>query len=113
MPNVIDLNIYRGTEFNMRLALTDASGQPFDLTDLSASGLIKFRFSDELALGDLNATPVSGFLTSGYLDLSMTPAETAALPSTQLLYDVKLFNSGAYVENFVGGYVNVYPQVSI
>lgn len=111
MPSVVDIDIYRGTEFNLRLALKDSAGSAFNLSGYNARGKIKYRWSDPTGICDITVTPTSGFLASGYLDMYIASSGTANLPIMQSVYDVQIYDNSNYVEQFVNGYANIYPEV--
>lgn len=111
MPSIVDIDIYRGTEFDLRLALKDSSGAPFNLSGYNARAKIKYRWSDSTGICDITVTPASGYLVSGYLDMFIASTGTANLPIMQALYDVQIYDNSNYVEQFVKGYANIYPEV--
>jgi hypothetical protein len=113
MPSLVDIDIYQGTEFDLRLVLKDSAGAPFNLSGYSARGQIKRRFSDASGICPLTVTPTSGFLASGYLDIFIAATGTVNLPVMQALYDIQIYDNSSYVEQFVKGYANIYPEVML
>jgi hypothetical protein len=113
MPSSVDLDIYQGTEFNLRLSLKDASCNPFNLSGYSAQGRIRFHYSDITGIWDISVIPTSGYYASGYLDLFIPATGTATFPVTKGVYDIQIYNNSNYVEQVVKGYANIYPDTFI
>lgn len=89
-----DLDITQGTTFSLTIALTDSNGSPIDLNSYDVSGFVKYKFSDNLKLADLNATRIAPF-ESGIISISIPATGTASLPVTIARYDVEIYNTGS------------------
>jgi len=105
-----DLNINQGSTFHVRLQAKTSAGANIDLTSWDLRALAKLRFSDTVQLIDLNPQKVSG--TSGYIDITITATQTAALPIIEGVYDLEMYDASGYVKKLVGGYVRIYPEVT-
>lgn len=113
MPTVINIDIIRGTEFNLTVALKDNSCLPVNLSGYSAEGKIKYRYSDPSGLCNISGVPLLGYEGSGYLKLSIPVTGTALLPVMQGLYDVRIYDTNGYYEQTLRGYANIYPEVML
>lgn len=116
MATSYDLNITQGSRFNIRLAISNDDLAPFNLSGYSTRGNVKFRHSDSTVLLNLNPLPFSGnsgeALISGYVDISLLGAQTAALPVVEGVYDVEIYNNSGFVEKAILGYCNIIPEVT-
>jgi len=106
-----DLNITQGSTFAVRVVAQDTSGSIVDLTNWSLRGYAKIKYSDSDLLVDLNPQRVPPY-TNGYIDIHLTAAVTAALPVTEGVYDIELYDSSGYVDKLVNGYVRIYPETT-
>jgi hypothetical protein len=113
MPSVVDIDIYQGTEFDLRLVLKDSAGVPFNLSGYNARGEIKFHYSDSSGIWNIQVTPTSGYYASGYLDMFIPATGTATFPVTKGVYNIQIYDNSSYVEQFVKGYANIYPDTFI
>jgi len=111
MATNFDLNITQGSKFDVRLVAKAEDGSPIDLTTYSVSGVVKNKYSDTTPILDLNPSGVAGFLTSGYIDITLKGSDTTGTPITQGVYDIEIY-SGEYVEKLIYGYANILPEVT-
>ncbi len=107
-----DLEIIQGSTFGLTIALTDSLSIPIDLTDYNVSGYLRYRFSDQNKLADLNATKISPF-TSGIITLSIPATGTSILPVTIGRYDVEIYHTGSgIVDKVLLGEVLINPEAT-
>lgn len=115
MATSYDLNVTRGSNFSVRLAVKDDNGASYNLTGHSASGSAKFRYSSSGNLIELNPTIVSGAAGSSYvsglIDVVISGDSTTGLPITQGVYDIEIY-SGSFHQKVINGYMNIYPEVT-
>ena len=111
MATNYNLNITRGSNFSVRLIAKDQLGSVIDLSPYQVKGIIKHRYSDSNALLDLKPSGVEGYLTSGFIDVTLSGAQTTGMPISQGVYDIEI-SSGHYVDKLIYGYVNFYPEVT-
>jgi hypothetical protein len=106
-----DILINQGKSFTIGLTVKDDAGNPFDLSGYGIRSKIKETYGLTGVLAQFSG--VVTLAASGQILLSMTPAETAALPVTEGVYDVECFN-GDETDIFkaLGGYVVIQPEVS-
>ena len=111
MATKYDLDITQGTRYYIRLAALNDDGSALDLTPYTMSGQVRHKFGSSGSLLDLPLTKVSNFETSGYFDLEISPTIAAGLPVVKAVYDIEAV-SGAYTNQLIYGYFNVYPEVT-
>tara|TARA_Y100001973_G_C5153754_1_gene309569 strand:- start:320 stop:709 length:390 start_codon:yes stop_codon:yes gene_type:complete len=115
MATSYDINLTRGNDFSVRLAVKDDAGSAYNLTGYTASGVVRNKYSDTGYLVDLNAKVVSGVngagYVSGFIDLYLSGNQTTGVPVTQGVYDVEIY-SGTYHQKVILGQANIYPEVT-
>ena len=112
MATNYDLNITQGSQFEVTLRAKDSAGNGIDLTNYTASGFAKYRYSDTGVLLNLNPAPRTGDAgASGYLDIVLSGVHTKDVPVVQAVYDIEIY-SGEYHEKLIYGYVNILPEVT-
>jgi hypothetical protein len=104
------LNINQGSTYIARLTGMNSAGGYYDLTGYTASGYIKYRYSDSDYFLNLNPVVHPSYI-SGLIDITIPATETASLPVTQLLFDINVY-SGVSVSRVLGGKVVVNPEVT-
>jgi hypothetical protein len=108
-----DLNITKGSSFSVRLVAVDDVGSAIDLTSWSLRGLAKLRYSTDEVLIDLNPQKVSQYEKNGFVDINLTAAQTAALPVTEGVFDIEMYNGNGFVKKLLIGYARVYPEATV
>lgn len=118
MASSYDLNINQGESFSLRLTAKDSAGTAINMLGYTATGLLKFRYSNTGTIADLAPVVVSGespgydALPSGLIDVNLTAVQTAALPVIEGRYDVEIHNAGGTVYRVLEGKVKVHPEVT-
>jgi len=106
----------KGSDIAIQLDLTDASGNPKDLTNYSAAAKMKRNYnstdSDTLTfIASINVPPTDGIVT-----LSLTNAQTDTLKVGNYVYDAEISftdDSGStIVERILEGKIRVSPSVT-
>ena len=115
MATSYDINLTRGSDFNVRLVVKDDAGASYNLTGFAVSGVVKNKYSDTGNLLDLNPEIVSGVngagYVSGFIDISIIGSQTTGLPITQAVYDIEIYK-GTYHQKVILGQANIYPEVT-
>tara|TARA_Y100000310_G_scaffold208988_1_gene209583 strand:- start:421 stop:774 length:354 start_codon:yes stop_codon:yes gene_type:complete len=116
MASIYDLNITQGSQFDVRLNITDGCGECLSLSGYQVRGYVKHKYSQSGALLDLDPVIVSGdngaAYASGLVDLTLTAAQTANLPIMQGVYDIELYDDSGFADKIMKGDVNVFPEVT-
>ena len=96
MAESYNFSIKQGSEFNVRLTITELS-VPVNLSGYDVRSNVKFRYGDTGTLIDLKPTVVSGtegaLYPSGYVDIYLSGSETAALPVAECVYDLERYTT--------------------
>ena len=109
---ISQVTIRQGDTFSLRIYAKDYEGFPLDLTNYSARGQVRERYSSTGVLLDLSPTVHASFI-SGIVDVLVAGTGTANLPVSQLVWDVEAYTSNDAVVYKVGnGYLNVLPEVT-
>tara|TARA_Y100000593_G_scaffold14974_1_gene28964 strand:+ start:18548 stop:18889 length:342 start_codon:yes stop_codon:yes gene_type:complete len=112
MATNYDLNITKGSQFDIALRAKDSAGNGIDLTNYTTSGFVKYRYSDTDHILNLNPVARTGAAgVSGYLDIKLSGIHTTGVPVVQGVYDIEIY-SGQYHEKLIYGYANILPEVT-
>jgi hypothetical protein len=103
-----NLEITQGEAFSLSVTAKDDAGAALNLSGYSVTGGIKYRYSDTGLLAPFSGTIASAI--SGVVSITMTPAQTAALPITQGVYGVEIYSDSNTVK-LLNGYIFIYPEV--
>jgi hypothetical protein len=120
MDSSYNFSIKQGSEFNVRLTITELS-VPVNLSGFLVRSNVKLRYGDTGTLIDLKPTVVSGttgeLYPSGYVDIYLSGSETAALPVAEAVYDLERYVTGSEgdetaVIKMLGGKFSIDPEVT-
>ena len=107
-----NLEITKGTTYSTTLSLTDGNGDPIDLNDYNLSGFLKFKYSDDNLLLNLNPLKVDP-AEEGNIILNVPDTGTATLPVGIGVYDIELYHTGNHTtDKILKGKVYIYPEVT-
>ena len=121
MATVYNFSATQGSQLSVRLNVKDASGNALDLSGYNARGVVKYRYSSDNTLVDLDPTIVSGetgsAYASGLIDVYLSGSQTSSLPVGVFVYDIEKYPSGVSniegaVDKILAGSFLVYPQVT-
>ena len=121
MATVYNFSATQGSQLSVRLIVKDASGNAIDLSGYGARGVVKYRYSSDNYLVDLDPTIVSGTTGSAYqsglIDVYLSGSTTSGMPIGDFVYDIEKYPSGASnaegaVDKILAGGFLVYPQVT-
>jgi hypothetical protein len=104
------LNINQGSTYIARVTGMNSAGGYYNLSGYTASGYIKYRYSQSGYILDLNPIIHSSYV-SGLIDITVPATGTATLPVTTLLFDLNVY-SGNSVSRVLAGKVVVNPEVT-
>ena len=120
MAESYNFSIKQGSEFNVRLTITELS-VPVNLSGFLVRANAKHKYGDTEALIDLKPTIVSGttgeLYPSGYVDIYLSGSETAALPVAEAVYDLERYVTGSEgdetaVIKMLAGKFTINPEVT-
>ena len=120
MDSSYNFSIKQGSEFNVRLTITELS-VPVNLSGFLVRSNVKLRYGDTGTLIDLKPTVVSGttgeLYPSGYVDIYLSGSETAALPVAEAVYDLERYVTGSEgdetaVIKMLAGKFTINPEVT-
>ena len=111
MATKYDLEVTQGTRYYARLGALNDDGSVINLNGYSLSGQCRHGYGSTGKLLDLSLTKAVGYEASGFFDLEITAAQSAALPIIEGIYDIEI-HSGSFSSRLIYGYVNVHPEVT-
>jgi len=121
MATVYNFSATQGSQLSVRLNVKDASGDALNLSGYDARGVVKYRYSSNNTLVDLDPTIFSGesgiAYASGLIDVYLSGSQTSSLPVGDFVYDIEKYLTGASnvegsVDKILAGSFLVYPQVT-
>ncbi len=105
-----NINIIQGSSFQENLTINNSDGTKFNLSGYTASGYVKYKYTDSGFL--LNLKPyIDTSYISGLITVSGSGNATASLPATRLIYDIEI-TKGEYVLKPIRGYFTVESEVT-
>lgn len=111
---VYNLTINQGETYDLTATLLNTSGTNLDINGYSLRGKVRYSYGSTGIL--LNLAPTIVNATSGIINVTLTPAETASLPITIGVYDIERYVQGQTPETSVfrvlQGSVKVNPEVT-
>jgi len=106
------ITVKQGDTYSLRIYAKDCLGTALDLTNYSARGQVRERYSSTGILLTLNPTVHASYV-SGIVDLSIPSSGTAALPISQFVWDIEVYTTNdAVVYKVANGYLNVLPETT-
>lgn len=106
-----NISINQGESYNLDATLTTCSGSVVNLSGYSLRGQVRYSYGSTGVLLNLNPTITNA--TGGALNVALTPAQTAALPTTIAVYDIESYVSGdSTVNRVLNGLFSISPEVT-
>jgi hypothetical protein len=108
---VYNISINQGESYNLDAALVTASGTSVNLSGYYLRGQARYSYGSTGVLLDLSPTITSAI--SGAINISLTPTQTAGLPTTIAVYDIESYVSGeSTVNRVLNGSFSISPEVT-
>lgn len=106
-----DISITQGQTYNLIAGVTNASGQSVNISGYNLRGQVRYSYGSTGILLDLEPTIVSA--TSGIFQVSLSPSETATLPTTIAVYDIEKYSeNNVVVDKVLNGTFTIGPEVT-
>jgi hypothetical protein len=105
-PTAVDLCVYRGDDFFLRVSVSALTGDPADLTGCVPMAQVRASADDPAVLATFACV-----ITDNVVDLHLAAADTAALP-TYAVWDVQLTYPDTTVATLAAGAVRLYGEVT-
>lgn len=114
IPGTLNITIYRGDDYSMIFRMKDSVTNTYvDLRERTGRAHIRAEALSDVILDSFTVTILDQVATPGGVMLSLSPAQTAALPLSGGVYDVELFNATrTWVRTPLAGRVIVVPEVT-
>ena len=109
---IVDLNIVKGSSFNVRIQISDENSNVIDLTGDELRGVVKNKYSDTDILINLNPTVYDA--TNGLVDILLSASDTSQLPVTEALYDIERFpiSGSGDTDKVMKGKFLIHPEIT-
>ena len=110
MAVISNLFIDAGADFTTTVTVTDSTGSAVDLTNYTIASQIRKTY--EAASATVAFTTTKTAATSGQFTLTLTNAQTAAIPHGRYVYDAVITSGSSVKTRVVEGIVTVNPRVT-
>jgi hypothetical protein len=108
-PNDCRLVIYRGDTLAFRVEVTDATGNPVDVSGASWAAHIRRTYEEPDVLAELTMVPVAA--QPSMIDVFLSAAQSAQLPPGTWRWDLEM-TLGGIVQTLIAGAVEVTGDVT-
>ncbi len=106
-----NISITQGQNYDLIAGVTNASGQAVNISGYNLRGQVRYSYGSTGILLDLDPQVVSA--VSGIFQVSLTPSETAALPTTIAVYDIEKYSeNNVVVDKVLNGTFTISPEVT-
>lgn len=113
MANTYNITVEQGATYTLAITYKDASGNAINLSGYTARMDVRATYNSPSTIIEL--TTENGRIelggVNGTINLSITAANTAALPTSNAVYDLEL-DSGSAVTRLIQGRFIVDPEVT-
>jgi hypothetical protein len=109
MATVTNIYIDQGANFSNTITVNDTSGSPLNLTNYTAASQMRKSYASSTAY-NLNATISSP--STGKVQITLTAAQSSAIPPGRYLYDVEITSSAGFKTRVVEGIAVVTPEIT-
>ena len=107
-PGTLNFTHPQGSTLTKDFTITDSGGSAVNISSKTYAGQIRRR-AEAPKLVDFTTSVTDG--ANGVFQISLTAAQTAALPAEDLLYDIEQ-TTGATVERIIEGVITISPEVT-
>jgi hypothetical protein len=109
MASVKHFVIDQGITFNLTINVSDAVGNPLDLTGYELRSQMRKSYASNSFVA---FTVVSDNPEEGDLTISLTASQTSALKSGRYVYDIEIEDQDEVVTRVLEGIITVTPEVT-
>lgn len=108
-PGALDLKVYRGDDFRIRLAFFDADDSPLDISGWTLAAQMRSAYQGPLVA---TFTIDTATLPDNELNLNLSAADTSQLGEGVYPWDLQRFAGGQLVRTMLSGVAVVSPDVT-
>ena len=110
MAVISNIFIDAGADYSTTVTVTDSTGSAVDLTNYTIASQIRKTYESASATVAFTTTKTAA--TSGQFTLTLTNAQTAAIPHGRYVYDAVITSGSSVKTRVVEGIVTVNPRVT-
>jgi hypothetical protein len=110
MATIRNLTIDQGSTFSVSIELSDALGNPLDLSDYVARAQMRKSYGSN-SFTEFSVS-ISDNPAAGGISLALTSEQTRTLRPGRYVYDIEIENEEEGVKRILEGIVTVTPEVT-
>lgn len=117
-----DFEIEQGATFRRTLTISDAAGDPINLTGYTFRGMVRAKYDSASPLATFSFTPANQGTDPGVVVVSLTDTDTSAItvPAatsaertlTTYLYDIEMVDGSSIVTRVLQGAAIISPEAT-
>jgi len=114
IPATLNINIYQGDDYELTFRMKDGDTNTYvNLTGMTGRAQIRASKDATAVLSTFTVAILDQTVAPGGVYITLTPAQTAAIPLSGGVWDVELRNTGAtWVRTPLAGAVSVVAEVT-
>lgn len=109
MAAISNLFVDAGSDYSTIITVAAANGVPLNISDYTVKSQMRKSYNSSTAY-NFNATIYDG--AQGKIRLTLTAAQSEAIPAGRWLYDVEITDPSGARKRVVEGIVTVTPQIT-
>lgn len=107
----LNINIIQGESYSLSFRAKDGCGEYINLSGYNAVGVVKEKYSS--TTGIANFTSTIPYPESGYVNITLSPAQTRSLSPNVYLYDIIVYTESTGIEiGLLNGHLTLSPGIS-
>jgi len=111
MALIVDFYIDQGTDYENIITINDSGGSPRNLTGYTVASQLRKGHSSSTSY-PFTAGLFGNDPATGRIILSMTAAQTSAIPAGRYVYDIELTSAAGKKSRVIEGMVTISPEVT-
>jgi len=112
---IFNTRIYKGCSWDLAMQYQDDAGEGQDLSGYTVAMMVRKNVDSDILLS-LTSSPAAGITltaATGTIQIAITPTQSAAIQSNEVVYDVIIYNATTgHKEYLVGGTLEVIRTVT-
>jgi hypothetical protein len=104
------IEVMQGSSYSLTFNITDSDSNAINISGYTFTGVVKSRHKNTGVLSFFSFQ--TGSITGGQMIMSLTSAQTAAMPVGRSLYEIEAYPDTGTTQKYLDGYFDVYPELN-